>query len=114
MNNQTITDITKIMDRGLMVIPNEIRKRAKITKGSYVKVIYREDEIILKPIREEEQDEKTYNLKGIKVRRAKFSKEEGLKILLSAKNIRWSKKDDEFLRKGRKQIEDRLKTIDKI
>lgn len=96
-----------------MVIPKEIREKAAVSKGTYIKIVYKNGEIILKPL-VEEVTQRVSHKRNLIIRKAKYSKEEGLKILLSAKNIRWSKKDDEFLRKGRKQIDDKLKTFDKI
>lgn len=113
MNNQTQINIVKVMDRGLVVIPKMIREKAEVSKGTYIKIIYKKGEIILKPLIENTTKNAVLK-KNFISRKAKYSKSEGLKILLSAKNIKWTKKDNEFLKQGRKQIEDRLKTYDKV
>lgn len=38
------------MQRGLMVIPKDIQAKLGIEKGSYVKVILKGDEIVIKPV----------------------------------------------------------------
>lgn len=106
MQNQTITEVAKIMERGMMVIPQKIRKLANITEGSYVRVMLKNDEIILKLLIDEES--KQNKSSGIKISRSKYSKKQGLKLLSRSKYV-WSKKDDFFLSRGRKQIEERLK-----
>ena len=105
MQNQTISEMAKIMERGMMVIPQKIRKMAHITEGSYVRVILKNDEITLKLL----LDEESIKIKSstIKIFPQTYTKKQGLKLLSRAK-YHWAKKDDQFLSQGRRQIEKRL------
>lgn len=110
MQNQTISEIAKVMERGLMVIPQKIRKTAGFTEGSYIRVILKNDEVILKRVANEEKKSKP---SSIKITPPKYSKQQGLKIL-SKLTYHWTKKDDFFLAKGRKMIEERLRRYDRL
>lgn len=114
MNNQTKTAIVKMMDRGLLVIPNEMRKKTGISKGAYLRVTLKPDGIFLAPLTDEKKDQDHYFVKGIKITKAKYSKDERLKILSKIGKISWTKEDDKFLAQGRKQIEERLKSYDSL
>jgi len=116
MNNQTIREnIVKIMDRGLIVIPQEIRKKSGLSKGSYLRVILRTDEIVLKPLNNENQQEKdVYYFQGIPIKKSPYTKEQKIKILSQIGKISWTKNDDLFLKKGRKKIEKRLKKYNQL
>jgi AbrB family looped-hinge helix DNA binding protein len=116
MNNQTITEnIVKMMDRGLIVIPQEIRKKGGLSKGSYLRVILRTDEIVLKPLNNENQQEKdVYYFQGIPIKKSPYTKEQKIKILSQIGKISWTKNDDLFLKKGRKKIEKRLKKYNQL
>lgn len=112
MQNQTITEIAKIMERGLMVIPQKIRRMANITEGSYVRIILKNNEIVLKLLLDEEK--KKDSSQAFKITRPTYTKQQGLKLLSRTKKYYWSKKDDQFLSQGRKQIADRLKKHDSL
>jgi len=116
MNNQTITEnIVKMMDRGLIVIPQEIRKKGGFFKGSYLRVILKANEIILKPLNNENQQEKdVYYLQGVPIKKSPYTKEQKIKILSQIGKISWTKNDDLFLKKGRKKIEKRLKKYNRL
>ena len=106
MQNQTISEMAKIMERGMMVIPQKIRKMANITEGSYVRVMLKDDEIILKLLIEDapRRDKSS----TITISKSKYTKKQGMELLSQAKYV-WSKKDDQFLSQGREQIKKRLK-----
>ncbi len=93
------------MERGMMVIPQKIRKMAHITEGSYVRVVLKNDEITLKLLLDEES--KKDKSSTIKILQSTYTKKQGLELLSRAK-YHWSKKDDLFLSQGRKQMEKRL------
>lgn len=115
MNNQTYDAIIKVMDRGLIVIPKQIREKIGLSKNSYVGVFQREDEIVIKPVRNQNRryDDGSYLYKGLRIWPAKYKKEEAIKILAKTKGI-WTKKDYEFWKKGRKEWEERMRKIDKL
>ena len=98
--------MAKIMERGMMVIPQKIRKMANITEGSYVRVMLKDDEIILKLLIEDapRRDKSS----TITISKSKYTKKQGMELLSQAKYV-WSKKDDQFLSQGREQIKKRLK-----
>lgn len=129
MNNQnlTITDINrsvvgeiaiaKVMDRGIIVIPNQIRQKAGLNKGLYVEVTIRNNEVIITPLASRLQDTKGVFLKGLEIIPAEYSKEEGLQILAKTRGILadkdyklWQKQRQE----QRKEEKRRLKKIDQL
>lgn len=116
MNNQTFDAIVKVMDRGLIVIPKQIREELGISKNSYVEVKKRGEEIVIKPITAQRTriDDGSYLYKGLKIWPAKYTKDEALKILSRIKGPIWTKKDHQFWKKGRKEMEERMKKIDKL
>ena len=116
MNNQTITEnIVKIMDRGLIVIPQEIRKKGGLSKGSYLRVILKANEIVLKPLNNENHQQKDiYYFQGVPIKKSPYTKEQKIKILSQIGKISWTKNDDLFLKKGRKKIEKRLKKYNQL
>jgi AbrB family looped-hinge helix DNA binding protein len=101
MQNHTISEMAKVMERGLMVIPQKIRKMANINEGMYIRVILKSNEITLKPL--------LYSSDDPMVLPAKVkSKKEGMAILSKIKRPLFFDKDIQFIKKGRKMIEDRL------
>ena len=114
MKNQTTVEFVKMMDRGMMVIPQMMRNEVGLKKGDYIQVIVRNDEIVLKPYIPTEEISQTKAHK-LKIRKPLISKEEGLRIL-SKRTLEplWTKEDDAFLKEGRAQIERRLQEYDKI
>ncbi|MDP4010677.1 MAG: AbrB/MazE/SpoVT family DNA-binding domain-containing protein [Candidatus Roizmanbacteria bacterium] len=49
MKNQINITIVKMMDRGMMVIPQKMRNELGLKKGDYLTAVIRNDEIVLKP-----------------------------------------------------------------
>ena len=89
MQNQTQVSIVKVMDRGLLVIPKKIREKAEVFKGSYIKIIYKNGQIILeplvdqftnKPLKKPKRDLILRNLKIIAIQ---------LKLIISLKLIKF-------------------------
>jgi len=50
MTDEPIIDMTKVSDKGQVVIPKEIRDRLKFTEGSKLLVIATEDAVVLQRI----------------------------------------------------------------
>lgn len=50
MADEPIIDMTKVSDKGQVVIPKEVRDRLKFTEGSKLLVIATEDAVILQRI----------------------------------------------------------------
>ncbi len=114
MSNQTFDAIVKVMDRGLVVIPKNLRDNLGLTKNSYVTVKKTSDGLLIKPLSGQVKKDDAYIYKGLKIYPAKIkSKKEKLKILAKTKGI-WSEKDYRFWKKGRKEIEKRMEKIDKL
>ncbi|OGK25592.1 hypothetical protein A2954_01325 [Candidatus Roizmanbacteria bacterium RIFCSPLOWO2_01_FULL_37_12] len=115
MQNQTQVSIVKVMDRGLLVIPKKIREKAEVFKGSYIKIIYKNGQIILEPLVDQFTNKPLKKPKrDLILRKAKYSKKERFNKIMSIGKIKWTKEDDEFLAEGRRQIEDRLNKYDKL
>ena len=113
MKNQTTVEFVKMMDRGMMVIPQNMRNEMGIKRGDYIKVIVRNDEIIMKPYLPEAEASQNKS-PTLKIRKPLISKEEGLKILSKPLSKQWTDEDVKFYHEGRKMIEKRLQEYDKI
>lgn len=113
MKNQTSVEFVKMMDRGMMVIPQMMRNEVGLKKGDYIKVIVRNDEIVLKPYVPTEEISQT-KVHKLKIRKPLISKEEGLKILSRPLTKLWTDEDVKFYHEGRQMIEKRLKEYDNI
>ncbi|MBI3022779.1 MAG: AbrB/MazE/SpoVT family DNA-binding domain-containing protein [Thaumarchaeota archaeon] len=50
MGDEPIIDVTKVSDKGQVVIPKEIRDKLKFTEGSKLIVVATEDAVILQRI----------------------------------------------------------------
>lgn len=113
MQNQTAPEFVKLMDRGMMVIPQKMRRDVGLKKGDYIRVMVRNDEIVLKPyIFPEEMSNK--KKEALKIRKSLISKKEGLKILSRPISKKWTDEDVKFYHEGRKMIEKRLQEYDNI
>lgn len=95
MTNIIYEDATKIMSRGQIVIPVEIRRRAGLGPRSLVKVkLTAEDNIIIEPLEKK-----------------KKSLAEFIEKMKYDKTIYWTKADDKRRTKIRKLSIDRLKRL---
>jgi len=113
MKSQTIIEFVKLMDRGMMVIPQKIRNSIGLKKGEYLKVVYTNRNIILTPMPQIYKSD--VKKKSIIITPSSISKKKGLE-LLSKKREKplWTKADDAFLKEGRDMIEKRLQKYDQI
>lgn len=114
MQNQTITEFVKLMDRGMMVIPHKFRNELGLKKGDYITAVIRNDEIVLKAHIAQEEAQ-IHRRKSLIVRKPLMSKEAGLQILSKkTKKPLWNDEDVKFYQEGRDMIEKRLQQYDKI
>jgi len=114
MKNQSITAFVKLMDRGMMVIPQKMREKIGLEKGGYVIATLKDDEIVLKPYVDSTVGS-VEKKSRLHITKSTISKEEGLKILSEqTKRPLWTKVDDDFYQQGRDLIEKRLREYDAL
>lgn len=80
------------MERGLIVIPKQIREEAGLTVNSYVRFERRNEEIIIRPV-------DTFS--GLRILPAKLAKEQAIVLLTKMNGPIWTQVDYNFWKRGR-------------
>lgn len=117
MQRITFEGVSKVLERGQVTIPKKIRERFGLAKNTYVGFLKQNGEILIRPLsaspshKKSKEERDYYYWKGFKIYKAKYSREEALKILGRTKKILWTKEDEKSLKRMRKKEQERTKKV---